>query len=119
MDSFGPLESGRCQANLHLRGFIRSGGDVVRSELIQKLQAEDLGLTKPEVDRTVNAFFDAMAQQLEAGGRVEIRGFGSFSVRARDARTGRNPRTGDPVVVRAKGALHFKPSREMRTRLNV
>ena len=58
-------------------------------------------------------------ERLAAGGRVEIRGFGAFSTRARDARTGRNPRTGETVDVEAQRVPYFKPGKEMRAKLNV
>jgi integration host factor subunit beta len=67
----------------------------------------------------VNAFFDSMTEQLAQGGRVELRGFGAFSTRKRDARVGRNPRTGEAVDVDAKRVPYFKPGKEMRERLNL
>jgi integration host factor subunit beta len=67
----------------------------------------------------VSTFFNEITDRLAAGGRVEIRGFGAFSTRARDARTGRNPRTGEAVDVDAKRVPYFKPGKEMRSRLNV
>ena len=67
----------------------------------------------------VAAFYDSIIDQLQGGGRVELRGFGAFSTRARDARRGRNPRTGEPVDVDAKRVPYFKPGKEMRARLNV
>ena len=67
----------------------------------------------------VAAFFDSITEQLQQGGRVELRGFGAFSTREREARKGRNPRTGDTVDVSAKRVPYFKPGKEMRERLNV
>ena len=67
----------------------------------------------------VSALFDSITDQLAQGGRVELRGFGAFSTRQRDARIGRNPRTGDPVSVNAKRVPYFKPGKEMRERLNL
>jgi integration host factor subunit beta len=64
-------------------------------------------------------FPDSITEQLAQGGRVELRGFGAFSTRQRDARVGRNPRTGDPVSVDAKRVPYFKPGKEMRERLNL
>ena len=64
-------------------------------------------------------FRDEPVQRLAENGRVELRGFGAFSTRPRDARTGRNPRTGDMVAVGAKRVPYFKPGKEMRARLNV
>ena len=92
---------------------------MIRSELVQKLAAENSDLSMRDIERIVDTFFDEIAKRLAAGGRVELRGFGAFSTRARDARTGRNPRTGDAVAVDAKRVPYFKPGKEMRERLNV
>ena len=92
---------------------------MIRSELIQKIASDNPGLSTKEVERVVNAFFDSIVDQLAKGGRVELRGFGAFSTRERDARTGRNPRTGEAVYVPAKRVPYFKPGKEMRERLNV
>jgi|TARA_Y100000817_G_C16560302_1_gene412862 integration host factor subunit beta len=91
---------------------------MIRSELIQKLAEENPGLTVPEVERIVDLFFREIVDRLASGGRVELRGFGAFTTRARDARTGRNPRTGEQVPVCAKRVPYFKPGKEMRERLN-
>jgi integration host factor subunit beta len=66
----------------------------------------------------VNAIFDAMTTSLEKGGRIEIRGFGSFGINHRPARTGRNPKTGQQVQVPEKYAPHFRPGRELRERVD-
>ena len=95
------------------------GTDVIRSELVQKLCDDHSDLTSKEIERVVSAFFDSVIDQLQAGGRVELRGFGAFSTREREARKGRNPRTGDAVDVDAKRVPYFKPGKEMRERLNV
>jgi integration host factor subunit beta len=76
-------------------------------------------LTVKEIERVVSAFFDSIIGQLQEGGRVELRGFGAFSTREREARKGRNPRTGAAVDVSAKRVPYFKPGKEMRERLNV
>jgi integration host factor subunit beta len=76
-------------------------------------------LTAKEIERVVSAFFDSVTDQLRNDGRVELRGFGAFSSRERDARRGRNPRTGAAVDVAAKRVPYFKPGKEMRERLNV
>ncbi len=91
---------------------------MIRSELVQKLAEENKDLTAQEVERIVEIFFKEIIDQLSSGGRVELRGFGAFSTRARDARTGRNPRTGESVPVEAKKVPYFKPGKEMRDRLN-
>ena len=91
---------------------------MIRSELVQKIASENSDLRLEEVDRIVDAFFDSIVDQLASGGRVELRGFGAFSTRSRESRTGRNPRTGAPVAVKAKAVPYFKPGKEMRERLN-
>ena len=91
---------------------------MIKSELISKLAAENPILHRSEVERAVNTIFDRMCEALSSGSRVELRGFGAFSVRARPARSGRNPRTGDAVDVRAKWTPFFKSGKELRERLN-
>ena len=92
---------------------------MIRSELVSTLAEENPGLTLRDVENIVACFFDEIVEQLANGGRVELRGFGTFSTRARDGRTGRNPRTGAPVEIDAKRVPYFKPGKEMRDRLNV
>jgi len=92
---------------------------LIRSELVSKIAAENPGLTLRDIENIVACFFDEIIGQLSNGGRVELRGFGTFSTRARDGRTGRNPRTGTPVTIDAKRVPYFKPGKEMRDRLNV
>ncbi len=92
--------------------------NMIRSQLVQKLAALNPGLSGPEVDKIVDIVFDSIGGRLADGGRVELRGFGAFTTRARDGRTGRNPRTGAAVVVPSKRVPHFKPGKEMRLRLN-
>jgi integration host factor subunit beta len=95
------------------------GSHMIRSELVQMLAEDNPGLSIKEIDQIVSIFFDEISERLAAGGRVELRGFGAFSTRGRDARTGRNPRTGETVDVDAKRVPYFKPGKEMRQRLNV
>lgn len=111
---------------LRIRPVDRSPGEslfggyaVIRSELVQKLCDDHPDLTVKEIERVVSAFFDSIVEQLQSNGRVELRGFGAFSTREREARKGRNPRTGDAVDVAAKRVPYFKPGKEMRERLNV
>ncbi len=92
---------------------------MIRSELVQALVEDNPGLSIREVEKIVTVFFDEVVGRLSEDGRVELRGFGAFSTRARDARTGRNPRTGETVDVEAKRVPYFKPGKEMRARLNV
>jgi integration host factor subunit beta len=91
---------------------------MIRSELLQALAKDNPELRAEEVEQVVDIFFEEIAARLAEGGRVELRGFGAFSTRERQARTGRNPRTGDPVEVPAKRVPYFKPGKEMRERLN-
>jgi len=91
---------------------------MIRSELLQALCADNPELRIEEVEQVVAVFFEEISTRLAEGGRVELRGFGTFSTRQRDARTGRNPRTGDSVPVPAKRVPYFKPGKEMRERLN-
>jgi integration host factor subunit beta len=92
---------------------------MIRSELVQLLVQDNPGLSVRDVEKIVSVFFDEIVARLSEDGRVELRGFGAFSTRARDGRTGRNPRTGETVEVEAKRVPYFKPGKEMRTRLNV
>ena len=81
---------------------------MIRSELIKKLEAENPELKTEEIEKILDLFFDQIIQRLADGGRVELRGFGAFSVKARDARVGRNPRTGEAVKVDDKKVPFFK-----------
>lgn len=91
---------------------------MIKSELIAALAEENPHLTQRDVERVVNVIFERVIKALEDGGRVELRGFGAFSVRARAARAGRNPRTGTSVDVRAKHVPFFKSGKELRAKLN-
>ena len=91
---------------------------MIRSELLQELSKQSPGMRGEEIERVVDVFFDEIAKRLAEGGRVELRGFGAFSTRERDARKGRNPRTGDAVEVPGKRVPYFKPGKDMRQRLN-
>ena len=91
---------------------------MIRSELLQALANDNPELRPEEIEQVVDVFFEEITQRLAEGGRVELRGFGTFSTRQREARTGRNPRTGEAVDVPAKAVPYFKPGKEMRERLN-
>jgi integration host factor subunit beta len=91
---------------------------MIKSELIAALAAENPHLAHKDVERAVAVILESMIQALESGGRVELRGFGAFSVRGRPARPGRNPRTGEAVQVRAKHVPFFKSGKDLRARLN-
>jgi integration host factor subunit beta len=92
---------------------------MIRSELLQALAKENPELRAEDVERALDTFFEEITERLAAGGRVELRGFGAFSTRQREARKGRNPRTGETVSVPDKRVPYFKPGKEMRARLNV
>jgi integration host factor subunit beta len=85
---------------------------------VAKLAEDNPHLTMKDVEAIVSTIFDEITKALASGRRVELRGFGAFSTRARDARTGRNPRTGAAVKVDAKRVPYFKPGKELRERLN-
>jgi len=91
---------------------------MTKSELIQRLAELNPHLYQRDVERIVTAIFDEVAAALSRGDRVELRGFGAFSVKQRPARTGRNPRTGAHVSVDQKCVPFFKTGKEMRERLN-
>ena len=91
---------------------------MIRSELLQALAKDNPDLRAGEVEQVVDIFFDEITRRLAEGGRVELRGFGAFSTREREARQGRNPRTGETVEVPSKRVPYFKPGKEMRERLN-
>ena len=91
---------------------------MIKSELIAALAEENPHLTQRDIERVVTVILERIVKALESGGRVELRGFGAFSVRSRPARAGRNPRTGKPVDVRAKHVPFFKSGKELRARLN-
>lgn len=91
---------------------------MIRSELIQKLADENPHLYQRDVERIVNTIFDEITDAMSRGDRVELRGFGAFSVKQRDARTGRNPRTGEAVEVDEKHVPFFKTGKLLRDRLN-
>ena len=91
---------------------------MIKSELIAALAEENPHLTQRDVERVVSVILECVIGALEGGGRVELRGFGAFSVRGRPARPGRNPRTGETVQVRAKHVPFFKSGKELRARLN-
>ncbi|MEL7255939.1 MAG: integration host factor subunit beta [Pseudomonadota bacterium] len=91
---------------------------MIRSELIQKIADENPHLFQRDVERIVNTIFNEITDAMASGNRVELRGFGAFSVKKRDARTGRNPRTGASVDVEEKHVPFFKTGKLLRDRLN-
>jgi integration host factor subunit beta len=91
---------------------------MIRSELVTRIAEQNPQLYAREVEVVVAVILGTMADALARGDRVELRGFGSFEVRRRDARNGRNPRTGKEVVVPARASIHFKPGKTIQARLN-
>ena len=94
------------------------GERVIKSELVQRIAEKNPHLYQRDIEKVVNAVLNGIADALARGDRVELRGFGAFSVKRRDARLGRNPRTGDHVEVVEKAVPFFKTGKEMRERLN-
>ncbi|MGR3746962.1 MULTISPECIES: integration host factor subunit beta [unclassified Paracoccus (in: a-proteobacteria)] len=105
---------GRHESNRRVQGRTR----MIRSELIQKIADDNPHLFRRDVERIVNTVFDEIIDAMARGNRVELRGFGAFSVKRRDARTGRNPRTGHAVDVEEKHVPFFKTGKLLRDRLN-
>ncbi len=91
---------------------------MIKSELVQKLAEENPNLFHRDIEKIVSIVFQEIADALARGERVELRGFGAFSVKHRPARTGRNPRSGEPVRIEEKHAPFFKAGKELRDRLN-
>ena len=91
---------------------------MIKSELVQRLAARNPHLYQRDIEIIVDAILGEITDAMARGDRVELRGFGAFSTRERQARTGRNPRTGDKVSVTEKRAPFFKTGKEMHERLN-
>jgi integration host factor subunit beta len=91
---------------------------MIKSELVQRIADRNPHLYQRDVEKIVNAILDEITKALSRGDRVELRGFGAFSVKRRDARLGRNPRTGAHGSVGEKVVPFFKTGKEMRERLN-
>lgn len=91
---------------------------MIRSELVQKIAEDNLVLNVADAERIVSTIFDEIISTISSGDRVELRGFGAFSVKKRKARIGRNPKTGDAVSVESKHIPFFKTGKLLRDRLN-
>lgn len=91
---------------------------MTKSELIERIAAKQTQLSPRDVELAVKTIIEQMCQTLAAGERIEIRGFGSFSLHYREPRVGRNPKTGERVELAGKSVPHFKPGKEMRERVN-
>jgi integration host factor subunit beta len=94
------------------------GMAVTKSELIERVAARQAQLSAKDVELAIKTMIEEMSQTLATGGRIEIRGFGSFSLHFRAPRTGRNPKTGEAVDLTGKYVPHFKPGKELRERVN-
>lgn len=97
---------------------MEQGERITKSELIEMIANEQGHLAFKDVELAVKCMIDQMGQSLASGDRIEIRGFGSFSLHYRPARIGRNPKTGDSVSLAGKYVPHFKPGKELRDRVN-
>ena len=95
-----------------------AGTPMTRSALIERMARKHPGLAERDVELAVKMMLEQMTACLAGGGRIEIRGFGSFTLRFRPARIGRNPATGTAVALPARYAPHFKPGKNLRERLN-
>ena len=91
---------------------------MTKSELIDRIAGKQAQLSSKDVELAVKSILEYMSQILSEGGRIEIRGFGSFSLHYRVPRIGRNPKTGSPVALSGKYVPHFKPGKELRDRVN-
>ncbi|MEE4278301.1 MAG: integration host factor subunit beta [Halieaceae bacterium] len=93
-------------------------GPMTKSELIEAIALKQTQLSTKDVELAVKTIIEQMSGALATGGRIEIRGFGSFSLHYREPRRGRNPKTGDTVELQGKYVPHFKPGKELRDRVN-
>jgi integration host factor subunit beta len=91
---------------------------LTKSELIERIVARQDLLTAKDVELAVKTIVEQMSKSLSSGGRIEIRGFGSFSLHYREPRMGRNPKTGEAVTLIGKYVPHFKPGKELKDRVN-
>ena len=94
------------------------GGSMTKSELIELIASRQTQLSAKDVELAVKTIIEHMSQTLSEGERIEIRGFGSFSLHYHEPRKGRNPKTGDAVQLTGKYVPHFKPGKELRERVN-
>ena len=91
---------------------------MTKSELIERIIDKQKQLSVKDIEMAIKVMLDHMAETLADGDRIEIRGFGSFSLHYRNARTGRNPKTGEEVLLEGKFVPHFKPGKELRDSVN-
>lgn len=90
---------------------------MIKADLVDKI-AKELSISKQEAELGVNVFFETIKEAILKGEEIEVRGFGSFRFRRRTSRTGRNPRTGEPVKVPPKKIVYFKPSKLLKELIN-
>jgi integration host factor subunit beta len=90
---------------------------MTKADLVERV-AKDADLTKKDAEQLVEIVFDSIVASLNEGQKIELRGFGSFRVRQRNARSGRNPKTGAPVDIPAKRVAYFKPGKELKELIN-
>ena len=91
---------------------------MTKSDLIQKINEKNNFLLQKDIHKVIDIFLNKISESLENGNRIELRGFGAFGVKKREARIARNPRTGEPVPVQSKNIPFFKMGKSMRERLN-
>lgn len=115
----GPWAVAVGQGERDLTQTLVGGWGMTRSELIQRIAMNNPHLLQRDVERIVSTIFEEIVAALSRGDRVELRGFGAFSVKGRNGRIGRNPRTGESVAVAAKVVPFFKTGKELRERLNI
>lgn len=117
----GRIRQGPAREPAWERGFVvehDGNGSMTKSELIERIAARQTQLSIKDVELAVKTILEDMSEMLANGGRIEIRGFGSFSLHFRAPRTGRNPKTGESVDLQGKYVPHFKPGKELRDRVN-
>jgi integration host factor subunit beta len=107
-----------CGAGMASAAAILAKSDMTKSDLIRQLAEANPHLYQRDIERIVSTVFEEVTEALVRGDRVELRGFGAFSVRHRSSRVGRNPRTGEEVRVPDKAVPYFKTGKELRERLN-
>jgi integration host factor subunit beta len=117
---WGEAQQGYLEGRGVSHGFFAELGNITmtKSELIERIAEQQDQLSLKDVELAVKLMLDHMSQVLATGERIEIRGFGSFSLHYRAPRVGRNPKTGDSVELAGKYVPHFKPGKEMRDRVN-
>ena len=91
---------------------------MTKSELIERLAVGEKDLSAADVELAIKAILETMSQTLEDGGRIEIRGFGSFALRYRKSRIGRNPKSGEAVEIAERYVPHFKPGKKLKQKVN-